>query len=200
MQAAASTLDAPRGTCIRPARLAFLLRADPGSATAHDDGVKPALGTRHPPRRSLNDSLPRTEGKRDFSSLKDWRVSAVAGVVAGFVAGLLIFRWPGHLPPAWGDIPAWIGAIATIGLLIGAIYTARYAIKAFGTQSEQLEEQRKINTEQTAVLKLRAKELRESIDERRRAQVSRIVISAEPKPLEDKPIRSIEGTVHNTSQ
>jgi hypothetical protein len=53
----ASTLDAPRGTCIRPARLAFLLRADPGSATAHDNGGKPG---RHAPSATAPPDLTRT--------------------------------------------------------------------------------------------------------------------------------------------
>src|SRR5580704_6394071 len=57
MQAAASTLDAPRGTCIGPARLAFLLRADPGPATAHDNGGKPA---RHAPSAAAPPDLTRT--------------------------------------------------------------------------------------------------------------------------------------------
>ncbi len=47
---------------------------------------------------------------------------------------------------AWGDIPTWIEALATIGLLIGAVITARYAIKAFGKQTEQLEDQRTLNS------------------------------------------------------
>lgn len=110
------------------------------------------------------------ERKRDFSWLKNWRVLTLCGgcIVAGFLLGMLIFGSPWHLPPAWGDIPTWITGIATAGLLIGAIITARYAIKAFGKQSEQLEDQRKINVEQTTVLALQAKELGESLEERKR--------------------------------
>ena len=67
--------------------------------------------------------------------------------------GMLIFGSPWHLPPAWGDIPTWITAIATVGLLAGAIVTAIYAINAFRKQSEQLDEQRRIN-------KLQAEDLR----------------------------------------
>ena len=85
-----------------------------------------------------------------------------------------------RLPPAWGDIPTWITAIATIGLLAGAIVTAVYAIRAFRgqaemlkLQSEQLEEQRKINAEQTRVLALQAEELRESFAERKREALER---------------------------
>jgi hypothetical protein len=86
---------------------------------------------------------------------------AVGGVGVGFLIGLLIFGDPWHLPPAWGDIPTWISAIATIGLLIGAIITAKYAIKAFGKQSQQLEDQREIN-------KLQARDLESSLEERKR--------------------------------
>jgi len=83
-------------------------------------------------------------------------------------------------------MPGWITAIATAGLLIGAIITAVYAIKAFGTQSEQLTDQRELNAKQTEVLELQAAELRESIDERKReaeqrhrAQASRVFIAQE---------------------
>jgi hypothetical protein len=43
----------------------------------------------------------------------------VAGLLAGFAVGLLVSGKPWNLPPAWGDIPTWITAIATIGLLAG---------------------------------------------------------------------------------
>ena len=73
------------------------------------------------------------------------------------------------------DVPTWITAIATAGLLVGAYFTARYAIKAFRAQSkevsdqaamlrvqsDQLKEQRKIN-------KLQAEDLQASLEERKR--------------------------------
>ena len=103
------------------------------------------------------------ERKRALSWLTDGRVLIVCGacLLAGFVLGMLIFGSPWHLPPAWGDIPTWITSIATVGLLTGAIITARYAIKAFRKQSEELEEQREIN-------KLQAQDLEESLKERKR--------------------------------
>jgi hypothetical protein len=62
----------------------------------------------------------------------------------------------------WVNVaPNWITAIATVGLLIGAIVTARYAIKAFGKQSEQLRDQSEIN-------ELQAKDLEASLVERKR--------------------------------
>ena len=62
---------------------------------------------------------------------KDWRVrgAAAAGLAVGFLIGLVIFGSPWHLPPSWGDIPTWITAIATVGLLVGAIITARSLLK-----------------------------------------------------------------------
>jgi hypothetical protein len=98
------------------------------------------------------------------------------------------------------DVPGWITAAATAMLALFAVLTAYYARQAFlkqskevsdeaemlRLQSEQLEEQRKINAEQTAVLKLQAAELRESLDEREReaeqrhrAQASRVFITQE---------------------
>jgi hypothetical protein len=58
-------------------------------------------------------------------------------------------------------LQGWITAIATVGLLIGAIVTAIYAARAFGKQSEQLRDQREIGA-------LQAEDLRESLRERTR--------------------------------
>ena len=126
------------------------------------------------------------ERKRDFTWLKDWRVSVVGGVLAGFLAGLLIFRWPGHLPPAWGDIPGWITAAATVGLLLGAIFTVIYAIKTFDEQARQV-----------AIL---VEENKRQGHDRHRAQASQVFVLANPYIREGEPIRSIEVTVKNTSQ
>lgn len=144
------------------------------------------------------------ERKRDLSSLKDWRVCILCGgcVFAGFVVGMLIFGSPWHLPPAWGDIPTWITAIATIGLLAGAIITAVYAIRAFreqrtmlGLQSAQLTEQRKINKRQTKVLRLQTAEIRASLDDRRRAQASMVFIRIETglHPAVGQAQRAVHG-------
>ena len=94
---------------------------------------------------------------------------------------------PGHVPPSvhvaqatggidWSIVlPTWLGALATVGLLIGAYFTALYAKKAFGEQSkevqliqDQLADQREINRRQAAVLDLQASDLRESLEERKR--------------------------------
>jgi hypothetical protein len=94
---------------------------------------------------------------------------------------------PAHVPPAvhvahasggidWSMVlPTWLGALATVGLLVGAYFTAVYAKKAFGEQSkevklvqDQLAEEREFNRRQAGVLDLQARELRESMEERRR--------------------------------
>jgi len=84
---------------------------------------------------------------------------------AGFLLGLLIFGQPWHLRPAWGDTPGWITAGATIGLLIGAIVTARYAIKAFDAQAKEL-----------AIL---AEQHDRDKTERRTAQASQVFVGAD---------------------
>jgi hypothetical protein len=104
------------------------------------------------------------------------------------LAGLLIFRWPGHLPPAWGDIPTWISAIATIGLFIGAIFTVIYSIKAFRAQAAEL-----------AIL---AAQRDRDNDERRKAQAARVFIGAPQSPRQTKRGETRVGTVpyvRNTS-
>ncbi len=55
-------------------------------------------------------NLPRVDDEREGPLLKDRRVQGLiaAGVLAGFLAGLLIFGSPWHLPPSWGDIPTWL--------------------------------------------------------------------------------------------
>ena len=116
-------------------------------------------------------SVRRVSSKRAITSLRDGRVIALAAAcgIAGFMVAMLIFGSPWHLPPAWGDIPTWITAIATAGLLIGAIITAKYAIKAFGKQA-------------TEVGILVAQSQREA-DERRRAQAAQVFVGA-PQPAQ----------------
>lgn len=107
--------------------------------------------------------------KRAITSLKDWRVITLAAAcgAVGFVVAMLIFGMPWHLPPAWGDIPSWIAAIATIGLLIGAIITAKYAIKAFGEQSREV--------------RLLVEESNRQATDRRKAQAAQ-VFTGSPQP------------------
>ena len=117
------------------------------------------------------------ERRPDLSWLKDWRLRIFGGVCifAGFLAGMLIFGSPWHLPPAWGDIPTWITAIATVLLAVFAIVTAYYARQAFLKQSEEVSDQAKMLKvqsdqleEQRTINALQAKDLEESLKERAR--------------------------------
>lgn len=113
--------------------------------------------------------------------------AALAGIAVLSIAERRIWNW--------GDVPGWIAAAATIGLLIGAGATVHFARKAFDAQSEQLrdqqalthqqaellkiqsgqldlqsrqfEEQRKVNERQSEVLALQARELEASLAQRK---------------------------------
>ena len=155
------------------------------------------------------------DARREIPLSRDRRVQGLVGIgiVVGFLIGLLVFGKPWGLPPAWGDIPTWISAIATIGLLIGAIITAVYAIKAFGAQSVQLKEQREINAKQTEVFQLQVDELRKSLTEREReaglrhrAQAARVFITQDRRrtaqrghPEPEGAEKDVIATVVNSS-
>jgi len=73
-------------------------------------------------------------------------------------------------------VPTWVGAVATVGLLVGAIVTAIFAIKAFRKQAkevdllqQQLTDQQTFNRKQSGVLDLQARELQASLDARNQA-------------------------------
>jgi len=104
---------------------------------------------------------------------------------------MLIFGSPWHLPPAWGDIPTWITAIATVLLAVFAIVTAYYARQAFLKQSEEVSDQAKMLKvqsdqleEQRTINALQAKDLEESLKERARlrriAERDRLTTSVSP--------------------
>jgi archaellum component FlaG (FlaF/FlaG flagellin family) len=107
-------------------------------------------------------------------------------------------------------VPTWITTIATVGLFIGAVITAAYAVRAFGKQSQQLRDQREVNTEQTKVLRLQAEELRASLDdrqnqaaERHRAQASLIYIwedRATRQALDTGAVNTVTVHIRNTSE
>jgi len=67
----------------------------------------------------------------------------------------------------------WIGACANAGLLIGAIITAIYAIKAFRKQSEEVW--------------LVQEQIQRDVYQRRRAQASQVFISVELRAFMDNP-------------
>jgi hypothetical protein len=108
--------------------------------------------------------------------------------------------------------PAWIAAIATVVLAIGAVITVYFARKAFQAQSRQLRNQHEINAKLAAAIPLQTRELRESLDERRREQAAQIFIELDriappgqepgtptPPAAETAPWR-LTLPVHNTSK
>lgn len=98
---------------------------------------------------------------------RDRRVWGAVGLGAGFAIGLLVSGEPWHRSAAWGDIPTWISAVATIGLLIGAIITANYAINAFRKQAKEV-----------AIL---AEQNDRDIADRRQAQAARVYTVVEDR-------------------
>src|SRR6266581_3452624 len=70
-------------------------------------------------------------------------------------------------------VATWIAAIATVILALGAIVTSIFAIRAFGKQPEEV----RLLKEQTA----------RDIEQRRRAQASRVSVWQEPLPVDRDP-------------
>lgn len=88
-----------------------------------------------------------------------------------------------------GDLATWVGAVATVGLLIGAIVTSYFAIKAFHTQRDEL-----------TLLK---NQYERDTDRRRRAQAAKVLVDPQQKQKKEvtgtyKTIST--ATVHNTSR
>ncbi len=104
----------------------------------------------------------------------------------------------------------WTGAGATVGLLLGAVITSIFAIKAFVKQSQEvgllqqeLADQREANRQQAEVFRLQARELQESLAERqqdreqkRRDQATRVFTWV--RVIQDQPTR-YQVAVHNAS-
>lgn len=109
------------------------------------------------------------------------------------------------------DLSAAITAIATVVLGIFAIVTAIYAIRAFRKQSQevraierQVKDQEALTRQQAELLEIQSgllKVQREQLDdqhaEQRRAQATRILISAEPRP--DPGSSEFKGSIISTN-
>jgi hypothetical protein len=67
----------------------------------------------------------------------------------------------------------WTGVGATVGLFLGAIVTARYAIKAFRKQSEEVQ--------------LLQQQAERDIEQRRRAQPTQVFAWVESRPFQGNP-------------
>jgi len=93
--------------------------------------------------------------------------------------------------------PTWIAAIATAVVAIGVIVAAALAGKAFGARSSQLADQSELISKLAEVLDLLAKDLRLSLDERRRAQACEVFIDL---TRFGETAGRVTATVHNNSQ
>jgi hypothetical protein len=103
---------------------------------------------------------------------------------------------PWHLPPAWGDIPTWITAIATVGLLAGALVTAVFAIRAFREQSKAVRDQATLLRNQSGQLT----EQRKITPSRRKYSSSRRASSGNPSTnASRKPNSATEPRPHGYS-
>lgn len=102
-------------------------------------------------------------------------------------------------------VPAWITAIATVIVAFGVVTAVYYVRKAFGTK------QRELVAQLTDATRLHASALRQSVDERRRAQACHVFIDLDRStPLKQVPASPnapeaastpwrITATVHNAS-
>jgi len=112
-------------------------------------------------------------------------------------------------------VPTWIAAIATAVLAVSVILAIWLARNALSARSGQLTAQRELTTELTEALALLSRNLRQSVDERRRAQARQVIIeldrdaaSATPvpepaapySPESGKPGWRVTAAVRNTSQ
>jgi hypothetical protein len=91
----------------------------------------------------------------------------------------------------WNLAATWVTAGATVGLLVGAFFTVRYAVKAFRAQSEDLG--------------LAREQAERDIKERRRAQSAEVFtqitkgIPEDAPVLPGNPVLMIEAKVSNSS-
>jgi hypothetical protein len=104
-------------------------------------------------------------------------------------------------------VPTWIVAIATAVIAIGVIVAAGLVGKALSARSRQLADQSELISQFAEVLDLQAKDLRLSIDQRRRAQACQVFIDltrfagpATPRPDSAAPPHGVTATVRNNSQ
>lgn len=94
-------------------------------------------------------------------------------------------------------VPTWIAAIATAVAAIGVIVIAGLVRKAISARSRQLADQSELLGQLAEVLDLQAKDLRLSLDERRRAQACLVFIDL---TRYREAAAGVTATVQNKSQ
>src|SRR5215468_8625005 len=104
-------------------------------------------------------------------------------------------------------VPTWIAAIATAVVAIGVIVVAGLVRRALSARSRELADQRELISQLAEALDLHAKDLRVSIDQRRRAQACQVFIDltrfaglTTPHPDSAAPPPVLTATVRNNSQ
>jgi hypothetical protein len=108
--------------------------------------------------------------------------------------------------------PAWIAAIATAVLAVSVIVAMWLARDAFQARSPKQKNRRELIAQLTEALELFSKNVRQSAEERRRAQACQVFIELDRRPAAAKPgeepadqgrVESpwrVGATVHNASQ
>jgi hypothetical protein len=98
-------------------------------------------------------------------------------------------------------LPAWIAAIATAVIAVGVTVLAGLAGKALSARSRQVADQRELISQLAEALTLQVKDLRLSMDERRRAQACQVFIELTRfGGPETPPTGQVTAAVHNNSQ
>jgi hypothetical protein len=108
------------------------------------------------------------------SGSRDWRIltTTVTCLVIGFLAGMLVFGKPWHLPPDWGDIPTWLAAF--FAGIAGVV-----ALRQLGMLRQQMADEAERSAKRDEILDSQVAEARIA----RRRQASRIkteVSTSEP--------------------
>jgi hypothetical protein len=103
--------------------------------------------------------------RKKLGWLKDWRAAGAAGVVAGFVIGLLLFYEPWHLRPAYGDLATWL--LVVLGAIGGFA-----ALRQLGILQKQVSEEAERNVKRDELLdkQLKEAEAREAAGLRKQAE------------------------------
>jgi hypothetical protein len=111
----------------------------------------------------------------------------------GFVLALLIFRWPGHLPPNWGDIPNWCLVVLAAGGGWFTLSQLRVAQDALVEQKRSFTEQLRVQQRQ---LDEQTKAFERDTDERRRAQAKLVFLWVTVGP--DQRVGQVQHNVMGT--
>jgi len=116
--------------------------------------------------------------RHDLSWLRDKPVVGfgVGCAIGGFVAAMLIFGSPWHLPPAWGDIPTWfLAGLAAVGGWT-ALSQLRSQQSQLRSQQEQFDAEARRNDKRDELLdrQLAEAETRAMTQRRQQAEGARV--------------------------